>query len=74
MPDAPGDAHAHPAAAGRWRSVGPRQAMELIDSMTAGDISGYRDPYREALEELIQAKGEGQRRRAKGQGVPRRDR
>ncbi|MEW1693431.1 Ku protein [Streptomyces sp. NPDC091265] len=36
-----------------------RQAMELMDSMTADDISGYRDQYRDALEQLIEAKAEG---------------
>ncbi|MGW3692220.1 non-homologous end joining protein Ku, partial [Streptomyces sp. NPDC005125] len=36
-----------------------QRAMELMDSMTTDDISGYRDHYREALEELIAAKSEG---------------
>ncbi|MFF3354088.1 Ku protein [Streptomyces sp. NPDC002917] len=36
-----------------------QRAMELMDSMTTSDISGYRDHYREALEELIAAKSEG---------------
>ncbi|WP_327259807.1 MULTISPECIES: non-homologous end joining protein Ku [unclassified Streptomyces] len=36
-----------------------QRAMQLIDSMTTDDISGYRDHYREALEELIEAKSEG---------------
>ncbi|MEU0831314.1 Ku protein [Streptomyces sp. NPDC005969] len=36
------------------------RAMELMDSMTTDDISGYRDHYREALEELIEAKREGE--------------
>ncbi|MFF1900872.1 Ku protein [Streptomyces sp. NPDC058206] len=36
-----------------------QRAIELMDSMTADDISGYRDHYREALEELIAAKAEG---------------
>ncbi|WP_405699035.1 Ku protein [Streptomyces sp. NBC_01383] len=36
-----------------------KRAMELMDSMTTDDISGYRDEYRNALEELIEAKTEG---------------
>ncbi|MGW3737240.1 non-homologous end joining protein Ku [Streptomyces sp. NPDC005148] len=36
-----------------------QRAIELMDSMTTDDISGYRDHYREALEELIAAKAEG---------------
>ncbi|MFI5635332.1 Ku protein [Streptomyces sp. NPDC051664] len=36
-----------------------QRAMELMDSMTTDDISGYRDHYRDALEELIAAKSEG---------------
>ncbi|MFI6967294.1 hypothetical protein [Streptomyces sp. NPDC050255] len=36
-----------------------KRAMELMDSMTTDDISGYRDEYRDALEELIEAKVEG---------------
>ncbi len=36
-----------------------QRAMELMDSMTTDDISGFRDRYREALEELIAAKAEG---------------
>ncbi|MFF3129404.1 Ku protein [Streptomyces sp. NPDC057908] len=35
------------------------QAMKLIDSMTTDDISAFRDHYREALEEVIKAKSEG---------------
>jgi len=35
------------------------QALELMDSMTTDDISGYRDRYRDAMEELIEAKIEG---------------
>ncbi|MFE7709145.1 Ku protein [Streptomyces sp. NPDC057486] len=35
------------------------RALQLIDSMTADDISGFRDAYRAALEELIEAKTEG---------------
>lgn len=37
-----------------------QRAIELMDSMTTDDISGYRDHYREALEELIAAKSDGQ--------------
>ncbi|MFI6730139.1 Ku protein [Streptomyces atratus] len=36
------------------------QAMKLIDSMATDDISGFRDHYREALEEVIKAKSEGE--------------
>ncbi|WP_406434573.1 Ku protein [Streptomyces sp. NBC_01589] len=36
-----------------------QRAIELMDSMTTDNISGYRDHYREALEELIAAKAEG---------------
>lgn len=36
-----------------------KRALELMDSMTTDDISGYRDEYRDALEELIEAKVEG---------------
>ncbi|MET9477134.1 Ku protein [Streptomyces sp. NPDC002917] len=35
------------------------QAVQLADSMTIDDISGFRDAYRDALEELIEAKSEG---------------
>ncbi|MFF0290051.1 Ku protein [Streptomyces sp. NPDC005262] len=37
-----------------------KRAMALIDSMAADDLSSYRDHYREALEEVIEAKREGQ--------------
>ncbi|MFG2425222.1 Ku protein [Streptomyces sp. NPDC048448] len=37
------------------------EAVQLIDSMTTDDISGYRDTYREALEAVIEAKAEGRR-------------
>ncbi|WP_331762236.1 Ku protein (plasmid) [Streptomyces sp. NBC_01527] len=37
-----------------------QRAIDLMDSMTTDTISGYRDHYREALEELIAAKAEGQ--------------
>lgn len=36
-----------------------KRALELMDSMTTDDISGYRDEYRDALEQLIEAKVEG---------------
>ncbi|MEE1735202.1 Ku protein [Streptomyces sp. BE147] len=35
------------------------QAVQLADTMTVDDISGFRDEYRDALEELIAAKAEG---------------
>ncbi|WP_371799034.1 Ku protein [Streptomyces sp. NBC_01707] len=35
------------------------QAVQLAESMTVDDISGFRDAYRDALEELIEAKSEG---------------
>ncbi|MEV2243647.1 Ku protein [Streptomyces sp. NPDC049970] len=35
------------------------RAVQLTDSMGLDDISGFRDRYREALEELIAAKSEG---------------
>lgn len=35
------------------------QAVQLAESMTIDDISGFRDAYRDALEELIEAKSEG---------------
>ncbi|WP_406505382.1 Ku protein [Streptomyces sp. NBC_01602] len=35
------------------------QAVQLADSMTIDDISRFRDAYRDALEELIEAKTEG---------------
>ncbi|WP_371799432.1 Ku protein [Streptomyces sp. NBC_01707] len=35
------------------------QAVQLADSMTIDNISGFRDAYRDALEELIEAKSEG---------------
>ncbi|MFF8918438.1 Ku protein [Streptomyces sp. NPDC015032] len=35
------------------------RAMELIDSMTTDDVGQFRDHYRDALEELIEAKTEG---------------
>ncbi|MFF3788119.1 Ku protein [Streptomyces sp. NPDC001933] len=35
------------------------RAVQLTDTMALDDISGFRDEYREALEELIEAKAEG---------------
>ncbi|MFF1923727.1 Ku protein [Streptomyces sp. NPDC058221] len=35
------------------------QAVQLTETMAADDISGFRDHYRDALEELIEAKSEG---------------
>ncbi|MEU1211411.1 Ku protein [Streptomyces sp. NPDC005791] len=35
------------------------RAVQLTDSMALDDISGFRDGYREALEELLAAKSEG---------------
>ncbi|MFF0043242.1 Ku protein [Streptomyces mirabilis] len=35
------------------------EALQLVDSMTTDDISGYRDEYRQALEAVIEAKSEG---------------
>ncbi|MFD5035542.1 Ku protein [Streptomyces sp. NPDC058377] len=35
------------------------RALQLTDSMALDDISGFRDRYREALEELLTAKSEG---------------
>ncbi|MFE4217330.1 Ku protein [Streptomyces sp. NPDC056844] len=35
------------------------RAVQLTDSMALDDISGFRDRYREALEELLTAKSEG---------------
>ncbi|WP_406188301.1 Ku protein [[Kitasatospora] papulosa] len=35
------------------------RAVQLTDSMALDDISGFRDRYREALEELLAAKSEG---------------
>jgi hypothetical protein len=35
------------------------EALQLVDSMTTDDISGYRDEYRQALEKVIEAKAEG---------------
>ncbi|MFD0021564.1 Ku protein [Streptomyces sp. NPDC058382] len=37
------------------------QAVQLTETMAADDISGFRDHYRDALEELIEAKSEGRR-------------
>ncbi|MFE2972707.1 Ku protein [Streptomyces sp. NPDC059340] len=35
------------------------EALQLVDSMTTDDISGYRDEYRKALEAVLEAKAEG---------------
>jgi DNA end-binding protein Ku len=35
------------------------RAVQLTDTMAIDDISGFRDEYRDALEELIEAKAEG---------------
>ncbi|WP_331737222.1 Ku protein (plasmid) [Streptomyces sp. NBC_00984] len=35
------------------------RAIQLTDTMALDDISGFRDEYRDALEELIEAKAEG---------------
>ncbi|MFE2699702.1 Ku protein, partial [Streptomyces mirabilis] len=35
------------------------EALQLVDSMTTDDISGYQDEYRQALEAVIEAKAEG---------------
>ncbi|WP_046500766.1 non-homologous end joining protein Ku [Streptomyces odonnellii] len=35
------------------------QAMQLMDTMAAEDLTGFRDEYRDALEEVIAAKQEG---------------
>ncbi|TXS04944.1 Ku protein [Streptomyces sp. col6] len=38
------------------------QAVQLAESMTTDDITQFRDHYRDALEELIEAKSEGKER------------
>ncbi|SEB66322.1 DNA end-binding protein Ku [Streptomyces sp. 2131.1] len=38
------------------------QAVQLAESMTTDDIAQFRDHYRDALEELIEAKSEGKER------------
>lgn len=35
------------------------RAVQLMDSMAADDLSGFRDAYRDALEQVIEAKREG---------------
>ncbi|MFG2261177.1 non-homologous end joining protein Ku [Streptomyces mirabilis] len=35
------------------------EAVQLVDSMTTDDISGYQDEYRQALEAVLEAKTEG---------------
>ncbi|WP_374215584.1 hypothetical protein [Streptomyces drozdowiczii] len=44
------------------------QAVQLVESMTTDDIAQFRDRYRDALEELIEAKSEG-KERAEGGGA-----
>lgn len=36
------------------------RAMQLMDSMAADDLSGFRDEYRDALEAIIEAKEKGE--------------
>lgn len=45
--------------------------MQLAESMTIDDISGFRDAYRDALEELIEAKTEGKEARQPVEGEAR---
>lgn len=49
------------------------RAVQLTDTMALDDISGFRDEYRDALEELIEAKAEGAEPpgagRGRGEGV-----
>lgn len=35
------------------------QALQLADRMTIEDLSGFRDEYRQALEDIIAAKADG---------------
>ncbi|MET7780550.1 Ku protein [Streptomyces sp. NPDC005388] len=35
------------------------EALQLVDSMTRDDISGYQDQYRKALDAVLEAKAEG---------------
>ncbi|MEW1691297.1 Ku protein [Streptomyces sp. NPDC091265] len=44
------------------------RAVQLTDTMAADDISGLRDHYRDALEELIEAKSEGKTAPAPAEG------
>ncbi|MFF4179569.1 Ku protein [Streptomyces sp. NPDC001750] len=37
------------------------QAVQLAETMAQDDVAGFRDEYRDALEELIEAKAEGKR-------------
>ena len=45
------------------------RAVQLTETMALEDISGFRDHYREALEELIAAKSEGKEAPAPAQGA-----
>ncbi|MGW4983923.1 non-homologous end joining protein Ku [Streptomyces mirabilis] len=46
-------------------------AVDLMESMTTEDLSGFSDHYREALEEVIRAKAEGKRPpKASGEEAP----
>ncbi|MGW1101526.1 non-homologous end joining protein Ku [Streptomyces sp. NPDC002540] len=44
------------------------RAVQLTDTMALDDISGFRDRYRDALEELIEAKLEGRERSRPAEG------
>ena len=44
------------------------QAVQLAESMTTDDNTQFRDHYREALEELIEAKSEGKERLEPAEG------
>ncbi|MFG2564698.1 Ku protein [Streptomyces sp. NPDC048567] len=44
------------------------QAVQLAESMTTDDIAQFRDHYRDALEELIEAKSEGKERPEPAEG------
>ncbi|MYS36773.1 Ku protein [Streptomyces sp. KhCrAH-43] len=44
------------------------QAVQLTESMTTDDIAQFRDHYRDALEELIEAKSEGKERPEPAEG------
>ncbi|WP_406384958.1 Ku protein [Streptomyces sp. NBC_01618] len=47
------------------------RAVQLTDTMAMDDASGFRDQYRDALEELIEAKSEGKELREPAQGEER---
>ncbi|MEU0306524.1 Ku protein [Streptomyces cyaneofuscatus] len=44
------------------------QALQLADRMTIDDLSGFRDEYREALEDIIAAKADGKPLPSPGEG------